>query len=341
MTGSASRASREHPPQRRHQPLEFDRLGIELVAAGAKRLLALAGERVRGERDDRDVARLRVLLQSPRRLPAVDHRHFQIHQDDVRALGERHGAALLPVLRRHNLEITQQLEPHLEHIDVVVIVLDVEHFVHDAASIPLSRAVASPPCGLVSSVEFVAGALTTPGRRTVKTEPLPGSLVTVTSPPIMRASLRVMARPSPVPPYCRAVEESAWVNSSNNLACCSGVMPMPVSATAISIQLRPSTTLLTRSATSPCLVNLQALLNRLSRICRSRMGSTVTCPRFSWVSRMSRFLFCSANCRAVPITSSSSGAKFTVSGLSSSLPASIFERSSTWLMRPRRWVPAR
>src|SRR5215470_6219006 len=38
------------------------------------------------------------------------------------------------------------------------------------------------------------------GRRTVNTEPLPGSLVTVTSPPIMRASLRVMASPSPVPP---------------------------------------------------------------------------------------------------------------------------------------------
>jgi hypothetical protein len=43
----------------------------------------------------------------------------------------------------------------------------------------------------------------------VNTEPLPGSLVTVTSPPIMRASLRVMAKPRPVPPYCRAVEESA------------------------------------------------------------------------------------------------------------------------------------
>src|SRR5215470_6653089 len=38
------------------------------------------------------------------------------------------------------------------------------------------------------------------GRRTVKTDPLPASLATVTSPPIMRASLRVMARPSPVPP---------------------------------------------------------------------------------------------------------------------------------------------
>src|SRR5262249_28729293 len=52
-----------------------------------------------------------------------------------------------------------------------------------------------------------------PGRRTVKTEPLPDSLVTVTSPPIMRTSLRVMARPSPVPPKRRAVRESAWVKS--------------------------------------------------------------------------------------------------------------------------------
>src|SRR5262249_19191788 len=79
-------------------------------------------------------------------------------------------------------------------------------------------------------VELLACESALPGSRTVKTEPFPGSLVTVTSPPIMRASLRVIARPSPVPPYCRAVDESAWVNSSNSLACCSGVMPMPVSA---------------------------------------------------------------------------------------------------------------
>src|SRR5439155_10097715 len=39
-----------------------------------------------------------------------------------------------------------------------------------------------------------------PGNLTVNTEPLPGSLATVTSPPIMRASLRERARPSPVPP---------------------------------------------------------------------------------------------------------------------------------------------
>jgi hypothetical protein len=37
------------------------------------------------------------------------------------------------------------------------------------------------------------------GKRTVNIDPLPSSLATVTSPPIMRASLREMARPSPVP----------------------------------------------------------------------------------------------------------------------------------------------
>jgi hypothetical protein len=35
---------------------------------------------------------------------------------------------------------------------------------------------------------------------TVNTEPLPCSLVTVTSPPIMRANLQAIARPSPVQP---------------------------------------------------------------------------------------------------------------------------------------------
>ena len=37
----------------------------------------------------------------------------------------------------------------------------------------------------------------------------------------MRASLRAMASPSPVPPKRCAVVASAWVNSSNSFACCS------------------------------------------------------------------------------------------------------------------------
>src|SRR5262249_30509220 len=55
------------------------------------------------------------------------------------------------------------------------------------------------------------------------------------------------------------------------------------------------------SLTSPSFVNLQALLKRLSRICRSRMGSTINAPRFSWASTTRRFLFCSASCPAVPV----------------------------------------
>src|SRR5262249_54181886 len=142
-----------------------------------------------------------------------------------------------------------------------------------------------------------------PGRRAVKTEPLPGSLVTVTSPPIRRASLRVMARPSPVPPKRCAVVASAWVNSSNSFACCSAVMPMTVSETANSTKLLPLLTLRAASLTSPALVNLHALLRRLSSICRSRMGSTVNAPRSSWASKTRRFLFCSATCPAVSLAS--------------------------------------
>jgi hypothetical protein len=74
------------------------------------------------------------------------------------------------------------------------------------------------------------------GRRTVKVEPSPGVLVTVMSPPINRHSLRLIASPSPVPPNCRIVDASAWVNSWNSRPICSSVMPIPVSETAKSTQ---------------------------------------------------------------------------------------------------------
>jgi len=83
-----------------------------------------------------------------------------------------------------------------------------------------------------------------------------------------------------VPPKRCAVVASAWLNFSNSFPCCSAVVPMPVSETANSTKLLPLLTLRATSLTSPALVNLQALLNRLSRICRSRMGSTVNAPRF-------------------------------------------------------------
>src|SRR5262249_18311872 len=100
----------------------------------------------RGQRDDRNVAGLRIALQAPRRLPAVDAGHLQIHQDQLRLLARRHLAALLAVLGGENLELVEQFEAHLEHIDIVVVVFDVKDLDHDAASIPLTAVSACSAC---------------------------------------------------------------------------------------------------------------------------------------------------------------------------------------------------
>src|SRR5258708_31211930 len=55
--------------------------------------------------------------------------------------------------------------------------------------------------------------VTSVGRVTVKIEPLPYSLVTVKSPPIICAHFRESASPSPVPPYFFEVEASACVKA--------------------------------------------------------------------------------------------------------------------------------
>ena len=65
----------------------------------------------------------------------------------------------------------------------------------------------------------------------VNVVPTPGALSNARSPPISRASRRLIASPSPVPPYLRDVELSACVNAPNSRPCCSGGMPMPVSRT--------------------------------------------------------------------------------------------------------------
>ena len=110
--------------------------------------------------------------------------------------------------------------------------------------------------------------------RAVKTKvvPLPGVLSTVRSPPMSRASRRLITRPSPVPPYFRVVELSACVNDWKSLACCSGEIPMPVSVTLTRRNTSPGVVRLagvshvsTFTSTSPFSVNLNALLIRLVR----------------------------------------------------------------------------
>src|SRR5262249_14953889 len=140
IQGLGSFAVGENAPKGCDQPIKFDRLRIKLVAPRRERLFAFTGERVRGEGDDGDVAGLRIALEPSCGLPAVDHGHFEVHQNDIGALAERHCAAFLPILRRQHLEIAEKLEPHLEHEDVVVVVFDVKHFGHDAASIPMLTA---------------------------------------------------------------------------------------------------------------------------------------------------------------------------------------------------------
>ena len=88
------------------------------------------------ERDDRDGARLRVGLEPARRLPAVDDRKLQVHEDQVRLLLGGHRAAALAVLRHQHLVLVGELEAHLEHVDVVVVVFDVEDPGHDAPDGP-------------------------------------------------------------------------------------------------------------------------------------------------------------------------------------------------------------
>ena len=63
----------------------------------------------------------------------------------------------------------------------------------------------------------------------MKVLPCSGVLTRAISPPSSRTSSRLIDRPSPVPPYWRAVVPSAWANASKMRRCISSVMPMPVS----------------------------------------------------------------------------------------------------------------
>lgn len=60
--------------------------------------------RVRRQRDDRNVLGRGVLLEPPRRLPAVEVGQAQVHQHEVRELALSHGDALLTIRHDQHLE---------------------------------------------------------------------------------------------------------------------------------------------------------------------------------------------------------------------------------------------
>ena len=130
------------------------------------------------------------------------------------------------------------------------------------------------------------------GRRMVKVEPLPGSLSTVMSPPIIWQKRWLIASPSPVPPYLRVVEASACVNAWNSFAICSGVMPMPVSLTRNVIHSAPSTaSRLTVSAMVPLLGELAGVAEQVEQLCRTLVRSARMAPRSSaqWTTSVLAF----------------------------------------------------
>ncbi len=140
------------------------------------------------------------------------------------------------------------------------------------------------------------------GRSMVKREPLPSSLSTVIVPPISRQRFWLSERPRPVPPYFAAIVGLACVKLENRLACCSRLMPTPVSATddLDPVAVGPPLAV-DRSVIWPFWVNLAALLSRLKMACRSLVASARTLPRSGPRSTTKALVFLAASGRAVDL----------------------------------------
>ena len=74
---------------------------------GGQSFLALSPKRMCRKGDHGNVAGFWIALEPARGFPTVDDWHFQVHQNDVRSLSDRHLATSLAILRGHHLEITQ------------------------------------------------------------------------------------------------------------------------------------------------------------------------------------------------------------------------------------------
>jgi hypothetical protein len=121
----------------------------------------------------------------------------------------------------------------------------------------------------------------------------------------------VIASPSPDPPNRRVVDASAWENGLNSLVRCSGVIPIPVSAT------RNTTHPPSRAASSrtrPPSVNLHPLDSRLNRLCRTLVGSARMAPRSSGQDTSSSLAFFWASGSMVVTTSRTIAGRSNVSG---------------------------
>ena len=147
-----------------------------------------------------------------------------------------------------------------------------------------------------------------------------------------------MERPSPVPPYLRVVELSAWEKGWNRPALAFSFRPMPQSRTASRTTTRcgsaaPLASSIALATTSPRSVNLMALDRKLSRIWRMRVGSPMMWSGNSGAMKLAR-----VNCFSCARAASTSRLPSTIwrseklVRSSTSRPASILEKSRMSLM---------
>ena len=118
----------------------------------------------------------------------------------------------------------------------------------------------------------------------MKVLPWPNAVVTITSPRCSWHSRFTMTSPRPVPPKRLVAEVSTWVKGTNSAAHCSGVMPMPVSATSM---VSSSACQRSDTRTSPWSVNFSELPMRLIITWASRCRSPIrVCG--TWVAASTR-----------------------------------------------------
>ena len=173
----------------------------------------------------------------------------------------------------------------------------------------------------------------------VKVAPSPSSLFKLSVAPISKHSSLAIVKPRPVPPNFREVELSAWVNALNKVLCWFFSIPMPVSDTEmLSFTLLADTNSVSiSSVTLPSLVNLIALLHKLSSICSMRIASpknqVSTGKLHLRIHSMFLFFALCSNIVSMRVTSA-----FGSNAMDSSIKCcdSIFEISRTSLIRFNR-----
>ncbi len=174
-------------------------------------------------------------------------------------------------------------------------------------------------------------------------DPTPTVLRTPVWPPMRRARRALMASPRPVPPWRRVVLASTWLKLWNSRPRRSAGMPGPVSVTSNRRSAShvwaaaPASSAVTRTSTRPRSVNLTALLTRLTRIWRTRTGSPHSCRGTSAATSAARARpLAAARWAIISTVPWTTACRSNGVDSSSSLPASILEKSRIWLMTPSR-----